>query len=149
MNVLFAAGGTAGHINPALAIADKLTAAFPTTNVLFVGNPNGMEKKLVRKAGYDFVGVEMHGFERGFSPKEIAHNFKAAYCYFFSAKRSVKRIIKEFKPDLAVGTGGYVRNSPLADGVNGHKDSHSREQFLPRSSDKNAFGQSGQGISSV
>ncbi len=117
MNVLFAAGGTAGHINPALAIADKLTAAFPTTNVLFVGNPNGMEKKLVRKAGYDFVGVEMHGFERGFSPKEIAHNFKAAYCYFFSAKRSVKRIIKEFKPDLAVGTGGYVTATVLSQTV--------------------------------
>ena len=80
MRVLFAAGGTAGHINPALAIADKLTATFPETQVLFVGKPDGMEKKLVGKAGYDFVGVDMYGFERGFSPKSLAHNVKAAYC---------------------------------------------------------------------
>lgn len=114
MRVLFAAGGTAGHINPALAIADKLTATFPETQVLFVGKPDGMEKKLVGKAGYDFVGVDMYGFERGFSPKSLVHNVKAAYCYFISAKHSVKRIIKEYKPDLAIGTGGYVTATVLS-----------------------------------
>lgn len=114
MNVLFAAGGTAGHINPALAIADKLTQAFPETHVLFVGKPDGMEKKLVGKAGYDFVGVDMYGFERGFSPKSALRNVKAAYCFFLSAKRSVKRIIGEFKPDLAIGTGGYVTATVLS-----------------------------------
>ena len=114
MRVLFAAGGTAGHINPALAIADKLRATFPETQVLFVGKPDGMEKKLVGKAGYDFVGVDMYGFERGFSPKSFAHNVKAAHCYFISAKRSVKRIIREYKPDLAIGTGGYVTATVLS-----------------------------------
>ena len=114
MNVLFAAGGTAGHINPALAIADKLCKTFPETTVLFIGKPDGMEKKLVAKAGYDFVGVDMYGFERGFSPRSLTHNVKAAYCYFISAKNSVKRIINQFKPELVIGTGGYVTATVLS-----------------------------------
>lgn len=114
MNVLFAAGGTAGHINPALAIADKLCKTFPETTVLFIGKPDGMEKKLVTKAGYDFVGVDMYGFERGFSPKSLTHNVKAAYCYFISAKNSVKKIINQFKPELVIGTGGYVTATVLS-----------------------------------
>ncbi len=114
MKVLFAAGGTAGHINPALAIADKLCKTFPETVVLFIGKPDGMEKKLVAKAGYDFVGVDMYGFERGFSPKSLTHNVKAAYCYFISAKNSVKRIINQFKPELVIGTGGYVTATVLS-----------------------------------
>lgn len=114
MKVLFAAGGTAGHINPALAIADKLCKTFPETTVLFIGKPDGMEKKLVAKAGYDFVGVDMYGFERGFSPKSLTHNVKAAYCYFISAKNSVKRIINQFKPELVIGTGGYVTATVLS-----------------------------------
>lgn len=114
MNVLFAAGGTAGHINPALAIADKLCKTFPETTVLFIGKPDGMEKKLVTKAGYDFVGVDMYGFERGFSPKSLTHNVKAAYCYFISAKSSVKKIINQFKPELVIGTGGYVTATVLS-----------------------------------
>ena len=114
MNVLFAAGGTAGHINPALAIADKLCKTFPETKVLFIGKPDGMEKKLVAKAGYDFVGVDMYGFERGLSPRSLTHNVKAAYCYFISAKSSVKKIINQFKPELVIGTGGYVTATVLS-----------------------------------
>ena len=114
MNVLFAAGGTAGHINPALAIADKMKSVFPETNILFVGKPDGMEKKLVTKAGYDFRGVEMMGFQRKPTPKNAVKNVKAAYCYFISAKRAVRKIIEEFKPDLAVGTGGYVTATVLS-----------------------------------
>ena len=96
MNVLFAAGGTAGHINPALAIADKMKSVFPETKILFVGKPDGMEKKLVTKAGYDFKGVEMMGFQRKPTPKNVVKNVKAAYCYLISAKRAVKKIIEEF-----------------------------------------------------
>lgn len=114
MNVLFAAGGTAGHINPALAIADKMKSVFPETKILFVGKPDGMEKKLVTKAGYDFKGVEMMGFQRKPTPKNVVKNVKAAYCYLISAKRAVKKIIEEFKPDLAVGTGGYVTATVLS-----------------------------------
>lgn len=108
MKVIFAAGGTAGHINPALAIADKIKQVFPETEILFIGTPNGMESRLVVKAGYSFKGVEMAGFQRGISVRNAFRNVKAAYCYLISAKRAVRRIIKEFKPDLAVGTGGYV-----------------------------------------
>ena len=114
MKVIFAAGGTAGHINPALAIADKMKQVFPETEILFIGTPNGMESRLVTKAGYDFRGVEMSGFQRDFSPKSIVRNVKAAYCYLISAKRAVKKIIKEFKPDLAIGTGGYVTGTVLS-----------------------------------
>lgn len=113
MKVIFAAGGTAGHINPALAIADKVKQTFPEAEILFVGTPNGMESRLVVNAGYDFKGVEMAGFQRKPTPKNIIRNFKAAYCYLISAKKSVRKIIKEFSPDLAVGTGGYVTATVL------------------------------------
>lgn len=108
MKVIFAAGGTAGHINPALAIADKIKQVFPETDILFIGTPNGMESRLVVKAGYSFKGVEMAGFQRGISARNVFRNVKAAYCYLISAKLAVRKLIKEFKPDLAVGTGGYV-----------------------------------------
>lgn len=117
MKVIFAAGGTAGHINPALAIADKMKKVFPETDILFIGTPNGMESCLVTKAGYDFKGVEMSGFQRDLSPKSVLRNVKAAYCYLVSAKIAVRRIIKEFKPDLAVGTGGYVTGTVLRQAV--------------------------------
>lgn len=113
MRVIFAAGGTAGHINPALAIADKMKSIFPETEILFIGTPNGMESKLVVKAGYAFEGVEMAGFQRRISPRAVARNVKAAYCYLVSAKIAVRKIIKRFKPDLAVGTGGYVTATVL------------------------------------
>lgn len=114
MRVIFAAGGTAGHINPALAIADKMKQVFPETEILFVGTPDGMESRLVTKAGYEFRGVEMAGFQRGFTPVKAARNVKAAYCYLISAKAAVRKIIREFKPELAVGTGGYVTATVLA-----------------------------------
>ena len=117
MRVIFAAGGTAGHINPALAIADKMKQVFPETEILFIGTPNGMESRLVTKAGYDFRGVEMSGFQRDFSPKSIARNVKAAYRYLISAKIAVRRIIKEFRPELAIGTGGYVTGTVLRQAV--------------------------------
>lgn len=113
MKVIFAAGGTAGHINPALAIADKMKQVFPNTEILFIGTPSGMESRLVVKAGYDFRGVEMSGFQRGFSPRDIVKNVGAAYRYLVSAKTAVRKIIKDFKPDLAVGTGGYVTATVL------------------------------------
>lgn len=114
MRVIFAAGGTAGHINPALAIADKMKSVFPETEILFIGTPNGMESRLVTKAGYDFRGVEMSGFRRDLSPSAMLKNVQAAYRYFVSAKIAVRKIIREFKPDLAIGTGGYVTGTVLS-----------------------------------
>ncbi len=113
MKAVFAAGGTAGHINPALAIADKMKAIFPETEILFIGTPTGLESRLVTKAGYEFRGVEMAGFQRSLSVKSIGRNVKAAYCYFVSAKLQVRRILKEFQPDIVIGTGGYVTGTVL------------------------------------
>ena len=81
MRALIAAGGTAGHINPALAIADKIINVLPESKVLFVGTPNGMEAKLVKNAGYDFYGIQMAGIQRKLSLNNIKRNVKAAYYY--------------------------------------------------------------------
>ncbi|MBD5081306.1 MAG: undecaprenyldiphospho-muramoylpentapeptide beta-N-acetylglucosaminyltransferase [Ruminococcaceae bacterium] len=112
MKVLIAAGGTAGHINPALAIADKVVNVLPESKVLFVGRPDSMEAKLVKKAGYDFHGIKMEGLQRHLSLKNIQRNVKAAY-YYAAAFPHVKKLINEFEPDICVGTGGYVCGAVL------------------------------------
>ena len=112
MRVLIAAGGTAGHINPALAIADKIVNVLPDSKVLFVGNPTGMEARLVKKAGYDFHGIKMAGIQRHLSLTNIKRNVQAAY-YYAAAFPKVKKLIEEFKPDICVGTGGYVCGAVL------------------------------------
>lgn len=113
MKAVFAAGGTAGHINPALAIADRLKSTFPDAQILFIGTPSGMESRLVTKAGYAFEGVEMAGFQRRLSVKNVGRNIKAAYCYFVSAKIKVRKLLKDFAPDVVIGTGGYVTATVL------------------------------------
>lgn len=117
MKIVFAAGGTAGHINPALAIADKLKLTFPDAEILFIGTPKGLEARLVKKAGYDFKGVEMAGFQRSISVKSIGKNFKALYYYLISAKKQTRKILKDFKPDIVIGTGGYVTGTVLTQAV--------------------------------
>ncbi|MCH5324527.1 MAG: undecaprenyldiphospho-muramoylpentapeptide beta-N-acetylglucosaminyltransferase [Eubacterium sp.] len=112
MNVIVAAGGTGGHINPALAIADKLKSVFEDTNILFIGSPDGLEARLVKRAGYDFSPVKMAGIQRRISLKSIKRNVKAVY-YYMNAGRQVKKIFDEFKPDLVIGTGGYVTGTVL------------------------------------
>ena len=84
MKAIFAAGGTAGHINPALAIADKLKSVFPDAEIMFIGTPQGMEARLVTKAGYAFSPVEMAGFQRKLSLQNIGRNARAMYLYLFS-----------------------------------------------------------------
>ena len=112
MRALIAAGGTAGHINPALAIADKIINVLPESKVLFVGTPNGMEAKLVKNAGYDFYGVKMAGIQRSLSLTNIKRNVKAAY-YYAAAFPQMKKLINEFQPDICIGTGGYVCGAAL------------------------------------
>ncbi len=107
MKVLLAAGGTAGHINPAIAIADKLKEINKDCEILFVGNESGMESRLVKKAGYKFAPIKVKGFYRSFSPSAILHNISAATLSVTSQFQS-KKIIKEFAPDICIGTGGYV-----------------------------------------
>ena len=107
MNVIFTCGGTAGHVNPALALARYMQEKDPATKVLFVGTPNGMERGLVEKAGYDFAAVEVSNFRRSLSPEGLRHNFKTART-LVTSRREADAIIRDFKPDLVVGTGGYA-----------------------------------------
>ncbi len=107
MRVLLAAGGTAGHINPALAIADRLKEIEKDCEILFVGNESGMESRLVRAAGYNFAPIRVKGFYRSFSPTAILHNIQAATLSVTSQFQS-KKILREWKPDICIGTGGYV-----------------------------------------
>ncbi len=107
MRVILAAGGTAGHINPALAIADKLRYLFPDCAIKFVGAQGGMEERLVAKAGYDFTAFRMAGLQRKLTPKNIKRNIQAVH-YYIMARGDAHRLLKEFAPDIVIGTGGYV-----------------------------------------
>ena len=107
MRVLFAGGGTAGHINPALAAAGYLRSKQPDAEILYVGNKGGMEERLVPAAGFDFKTIRISGFQRKLTAKNIRRNIKTVFRLFSSSVES-ERIIKAFKPDICVGTGGYV-----------------------------------------
>ena len=107
MKVLMSGGGTAGHINPALAIADTIKKNIPDAEILFVGTPTGMESKLVPQAGFDYTSMPVSGFQRKLTLENIKRNFEAAGHLLLSGPRAAK-IIREFKPDIAIGTGGYV-----------------------------------------
>ena len=107
MRILMAGGGTAGHINPAIAIADTIKDKHPDTDILFVGVKGKMETTLVPAAGYRLKTVTVQGFQRRLSLKNIARNIGAAY-HAVTAGFEAQRIIREFSPDLAIGTGGYV-----------------------------------------
>ena len=107
MRVLIACGGTGGHINPGLAIADIIKKKYPDTEFLFAGTPKGMESKLVPKAGYKLETIKVAGFQRKISIENIGRNAKAV-AYLATSGRRAKQIIEGFKPDIAIGTGGYA-----------------------------------------
>ncbi len=107
MKVLLAGGGTGGHINPALAIASIIKEHVPDAEFLFVGTPNGMEAKLVPQAGYRMETMHVAGFQRKLTLKNVKRNVKAAY-YLATSQPRARKIVKQFQPDIAIGTGGYV-----------------------------------------
>jgi UDP-N-acetylglucosamine--N-acetylmuramyl-(pentapeptide) pyrophosphoryl-undecaprenol N-acetylglucosamine transferase len=107
MKVLLAGGGTAGHINPALAIAGYIKNKRNDTEFLFIGNRGGMEQRLVPQAGFEIKSITISGFKRSFSPKSMLENVKTV-SRTFTSSREAKKIIAEFKPDICIGTGGYV-----------------------------------------
>lgn len=102
MKILVSGGGTAGHINPAIAIAKRLKNQY-NAEILFVGRQGGMEDDLVQKEGFDIKYIEVLGLIRKLTFK----NFEVLAKYV-TAIKNAKKIIKEFKPDVVVGTGGYV-----------------------------------------
>lgn len=107
MRILFACGGTAGHINPAIAIANYLKEKDPETEILFAGNPNGMEARIVPNAGYDFAPIKVLGIQRRLTLHNIKNNIKALW-YLAGSSARAKEIIEGFRPDIVMGTGGYV-----------------------------------------
>lgn len=107
MKILFAAGGTGGHINPALAVAGVVRERYPDAEILFVGTKDKMEAKLVPQAGFDFTTIKISGFQRKISIENIFRNIKTVW-YLLTCNRQVKKILKSFNPDVVVGFGGYV-----------------------------------------
>ena len=107
MNLIFTCGGTGGHINPAIAVANMWKERYPESNILFVGGAGGMEEKLVPAAGYRLETLPASGMARGISFKAIKHNARAIRRVFRSVKEC-KRIIGEFDADVVIGTGGYA-----------------------------------------
>lgn len=108
MRFLLAGGGTGGHINPALAIADIIKNNFPDPEIAFVGTKKGMENLLVGREGYPMYHIEARGFQRSLSPRNIA-----AAWYYVTSPMKAKKLMKEFRPDIVIGTGGYVCYPPL------------------------------------
>ena len=105
--MIFTCGGTAGHINPAIALAQLAREKEPTVEILFVGAERGLEKDLVPKAGYHFRTVHISSFHRSFKPHEIKHNLISA-CNLLRSPRDARAILREFQPDVVIGTGGYA-----------------------------------------
>lgn len=105
--ILFAAGGTGGHINPALAVAGYIRENYPDAQILFAGTPNKMEATLVPAAGFDFTPIEISGFQRDFSLEGIKANIITVKKLIKSLPRA-KAIVKDFQPDVAIGFGGYA-----------------------------------------
>ena len=107
MNILFTCGGTAGHVNPAVALARIFQEKHPGCRILFVGADGGMENKLVPKEGYQIRTVTITNFHRSFAPAEIVHNL-GTLVNLGRSKKQAKAILDEFRPDLVVGTGRYA-----------------------------------------
>ncbi len=107
MNVIFTCGATGGHINPAVAVANIWKERYPDCKILFMGGGTKLERELVTKAGYDFVGWTSRAVTRGKSLKVLKENVKTVFSTVKGISKC-KKIIKDFKPSVIVGTGGYA-----------------------------------------
>lgn len=103
MKIIISAGGTGGHIYPALSILKKIKEKDKNADILYIGTKDRMEKDIIPKEGYKFIGINVKGLKRSLSPKNIKSLF-----LFVSAIYKCKKIIKQFKPDIVIGVGGYV-----------------------------------------
>ena len=103
MKILLSGGGTGGHINPAIAIANFIRGKNPEAEILFVGNAGGMESRLVPRAGYDISYICVSGLKRRITPENIKTAVRLVTSYY-----AAKKILKQFSPDIVIGTGGYV-----------------------------------------
>ena len=107
MNVIFTCGGTGGHIYPAIAVANMLRERKPETSILFIGAEDGMENKLVPLENFPLETLKISNYQRKLTPAAVWHNV-VTLCHMTGSMRKAKRIIRDFKPDVIVGTGGYA-----------------------------------------
>lgn len=103
MKIVLSGGGTGGHIYPALAIAREIKKINPKATFLYIGTEKGLEKDLVAREGLDFRAIEITGFKRSLSMENVKTIMR-----FLKGVSKSKKILKEFKPDVVIGTGGYV-----------------------------------------
>ncbi|MCR4434563.1 MAG: undecaprenyldiphospho-muramoylpentapeptide beta-N-acetylglucosaminyltransferase [Clostridiales bacterium] len=103
MKVVIAGGGTAGHINPGLAIAKFITQKNPRAQIIFVGTENGLETRLVPREGFELRLIKVRGFKR-----KLSFDTLRTVKELFRGMLEARRVLKEFKPDIVIGTGGYV-----------------------------------------
>ena len=103
MKVIIAAAGTAGHINPGLAIANKIKEEEKNSEIIFIGTQRGLENDLVPRAGYELKTIDAYGFSKEISIENLKKMYKTLKGF-----GEAKKIIKEFKPDIVIGTGGYI-----------------------------------------
>ncbi len=107
MNIVFTCGGTGGHINPAIAVANVWKEKYPDSNILFIGSEGRMEEELVPKAGYEIYTIPASGISREKSFAGLKHNIRAV-SYVLQSVGRCKKVLKEFGADVVVGTGGFA-----------------------------------------
>ena len=103
MRVIIAAAGTGGHINPGIAIANKIKEEEPDSEIIFIGTTRGLENDLVPRAGYGLRTIDAYGLSKKISIENINQLYKT-----YKGIGEAKKIVKEFKPDIVIGTGGYI-----------------------------------------
>lgn len=113
LRIIISGGGTGGHIFPAVSIADAIKALRPDAKILFVGAQGRMEMQRVPAAGYKIIGLPVCGFDR----KHVFNNIKTIY-KLFKSRRIARRLIKDFRPMVAVGVGGYASGPTLDEAQN-------------------------------
>ena len=114
--VIFTCGGTGGHISPAIAVARLLLEQEPGLQVLFVGAEDGMETDLVPRAGFPLETVRISNFQRRPTPANLIHNVRALW-QIYASRRKADAIIRDFRPQVIVGTGGYASYPMLRQGA--------------------------------
>ena len=107
MKLIFTCGGTAGHINPAIAVANMMKERYPDCEILFIGATGHMEEKLVPQAGFELKCLPGSGLSRGKNLAAVKKNIKAVKCVLDGVS-ACKKLFREFKPDAVIGTGGYA-----------------------------------------
>jgi UDP-N-acetylglucosamine--N-acetylmuramyl-(pentapeptide) pyrophosphoryl-undecaprenol N-acetylglucosamine transferase len=107
LRILFTCGGSGGHINPAISIANEIKSVFPEAVILFVGGEGNMETELIPADGFKIKTLSVDNLRRSFKPADIAHNVKSAALTALALVKA-RKLIAQFKPDIVIGTGGYV-----------------------------------------